>query len=173
MRYEGGNAYVSYMGAFCSLIFILISLAFLYSKIMVLIEVSGVTLMQNLKVATLTFDDKISAKQHGLFLAAALTPYDSTTEPIYDSRYGELIIEHYGWGNDGEISVTRRELENHQCSEAELGLSAGTDEHGASSSFAFPIFATSYNVVNTWKKKFRCMRREDLEIWGDYNSDKA
>ena len=38
----------------------------------------------------------------GFFVAAALTAYDSNTEIIeVPEKYGELVIEHYGWGNEG------------------------------------------------------------------------
>ena len=57
MKFEGGGAYVSYMGALCSLIFISISVIYLYSKIMVLIEVSAVTIIENYIEGALTFDD--------------------------------------------------------------------------------------------------------------------
>ena len=40
----------------------------------------------------------------GFFVAAALTNYDSNTTVTEEARYGELIIEHYGWGNDDSIS---------------------------------------------------------------------
>ena len=172
MRFEGGNAYVSYMGALCSLIFVLVSLTFLYSKIMVLVEVSGVSITQSVAQGALTYDDKFSALEDGLFLAAALTPYDSKTEPIYDSRYGDLVIEQYGWGNTGSLETERRALDHHQCSEEELGLSPHDRDNG-SESHVYPVFESSYKEVYTWRKKFRCMKREDLVIWGDYNSAKA
>ena len=43
--------------------------------------------------------------EEGFFVAAALTAYDSETEPIeIPELYGELVIEHYGWGNEGATS---------------------------------------------------------------------
>ena len=45
-------------------------------------------------------DEPFSAEKDGFFLAAALTHYDSNTEVIEKKEYGELLIEHYGWGND-------------------------------------------------------------------------
>ena len=91
MRFEGGPAYVSYMGALCSAIFISISAVFLYSKIMVLVNVSKVTVIPNYAEGALTFDDKFTADD-GFFIAAALTKYDSETEPINEPRHGELVI---------------------------------------------------------------------------------
>ena len=57
-----------------------------------------------------------------MFIAAALTKYDSETEPLDDPRYGDLVIEHYGWGYGDGISSGSTKLENHSCSDLELGL---------------------------------------------------
>ena len=61
-------------------------------------------------------------KDQGLFIAAALTQFDSETESIEDWRYGELIFETYGWGYDSSISAAAGPLDHHQCSDEELGL---------------------------------------------------
>ena len=37
----------------------------------------------------------------------------------------------------------------------------------------FPIKRENYNEVSTWKKKFKCINKEDLVIYGDYNSYRA
>ena len=139
MRFEGGGAYVSYMGALCSAIFISISLIFLYSKIMVLVEVSAVTVIPNLKEGALTFNDKFTADD-GFFIAVALTKFDSETEPLDDPRHGELLIEHYGWGNGGDdIGTVSRTLESHSCSDAELGLVEKEDGDNGDL-VSYPIF---------------------------------
>ena len=60
-----------------------------------------------------------------MFIAAALTEYDSNTERIeVPEKYGELVIEHYGWGyDDGVISNAKRPpIKFHYCSEEELGF---------------------------------------------------
>ena len=80
------------------------------------------------------------------------------------------MIEHYGWGAVNGISVGSTELENHACSDVELGL---LDANDSESFGAYPIFGSSANEVKTWKKKFKCVKKEDLVIWGDYNSAKA
>ena len=144
VQYEGGGAYVSYMGALCSVIFIMISLIFLYSKIMVLINVSRITVISNYQVGALTSDDQYSGSD-GFFIAAALTEYDSETEPIDDPRYGDLTMEYYGWGYEGELGNKKSPLGTHACSDEELGLSSDVE---------YPIFATSANEVATYKKKF-------------------
>ena len=154
---------MSYMGALCSVIFITISMIFLYSKILVLINVSRIIIMSNYLVGALTYEDKFSGDD-GFYVAAALTEYDNETEPIDDPRYGELVIEYYGWGYEGELESKNSPIETHSCTDEELGIADGVE---------YPIFETSAQVVNIWKKKFVCADKEDLIIYGDYNSAKA
>ena len=112
-----------------------------------------------------THDEKFTAEE-GLFVAAAITEYDSNTEIIEESRYGELVIEHYGWGcsEDGIGDNCSNELKYHYCSDEELGFTPGPD------TLIYPIIETSAKEVETWKKKFKCIKKEELVIWGDYNS---
>ena len=145
---------------------IITSAIFLYSKAMVLYKGSDVTVIANPAHGVYTTEQKFTASD-GLFVAAALTPYDSNTEIIEEARYGELVFEHYGWGNNG-VGNHQRQLDHHYCSESELGLSGGEP-----SSSIFPIFGGSQNIINIKKKQFKCVSSEDLVIWGDYNSDKA
>ena len=89
--FEGGpgGAYQSYMGALLSLVFILISVIFLYSKIMIMVNVSQITVITNVIENAYAEDHKFTAKE-GFFVAAALTEFDNETEPIEDPSYGEL-----------------------------------------------------------------------------------
>ena len=74
--FEGtGPAYKSYMGAAVSIIFIVISTIFLYSKFLVLYNVSSVTVTSKLVEGALT-DHDVFTHEHGLFIAAALSNYD-------------------------------------------------------------------------------------------------
>lgn len=98
-------------------------------------------------------------------MAAALTEYDSNPEVIEDARYGELVIQHFGWDAVDDVKYWTTDLSHHQCSDEELGLTAD-----GSSEDSYPIFGTSENEIKTFKKKFKCVREEDLLIWGDYNS---
>lgn len=85
------------MGALLSTLISLVTAIFLYSKIMVLYKASDITIMMSTLESAFTFDDRFTSEQ-GFFFAAALTEYDSNTEIIEDPKYGELILEHYGWG---------------------------------------------------------------------------
>lgn len=98
-----------------------------------------------------------------------MTKYDSNPEIIEEKRFGELVIEHYGWGNTEGLGLERKALDAHYCSDAELGLAPDPDNISS----IYPIFESSKKEVEMWKKKFKCIPREDLIIWGDYNSAKA
>ena len=160
-----GDKYRSCMGACLSALIFGITSVFLYSKIMVLYHSSDVTIMMSTQEDALTHDYKFTAED-GLFLAAALTEYDSNTEVIEDPRYGELVIEHYGWGNDG-LKAGSSPVDYHFCSDEELGFSPGPNTN------IFPIFSSSVNEVKTWKKKFKCLNKKDMVIWGSYDSQKG
>ena len=59
-------------------------------------------------------------------MAAALTEYDSNTEIVELEEYGELVIEHHGWGNSAlGYEYGYSPLPNHYCSDEELGYKQG------------------------------------------------
>ena len=161
LGYEGGGPYTSYMGALCTFAFWAFIGIFLYSKILVLYQGTSITIIPKVQEGFLTFEDKFEAES-GLHIAAAITVYDSNPEPIDDPRYGTLALGHYGWGYGEGISSGGISRPNHACSDDELGL----EEH-------YPMFASTRNEVETWKKKFKCLDKDDLVIWGDYNSVKT
>ena len=101
---DGDDQLRSYCGAFLSFILIGVTLVFAYSKAMVLIKGTDVTIIGNYAEGAYTYEDTFTAED-GLFIGAALTEYDSNPEIIEEKRYGELVIEYYGWGYEGEIGV--------------------------------------------------------------------
>ena len=87
---------------------------------------------------------------------------------LESEEYGELRIEHYGWGNEElGFSYGTTPLENHWCTDEELGLEQGSD------SIIYPIYPSSIPEVKIYKKKFKCIDKENLRIWGDFNSASA
>ena len=119
--------------------------------------------MTTIKDSYFDFNSKFNTT-HGFFLAAALTQYDSNTTLTEDKRYGELVIEHYGWGYSDDILSSRRKIDNHFCSDEELGIVKGPD------TIIYPTVPSMLNEVNTYKKKFKCVNPDDLVIWGNYDS---
>ena len=165
---DGDDQLRSYCGSCLSFVLIAVTLIFLYSKAMVLYKGTDVTIMGNNAEGAYTYDNTFTADD-GMFIAAALTEYDSNTDIIEDKKYGELVIQHYGWGYEGELGVKQTPLDTHYCSDAELGFAADAEVDSS----IYPIFESSKKEVETWKKKFKCIPRKDIVIWGDYNSAKA
>ena len=122
------------MGALVSLVFILISTLFLWSKIMVLVNDDAVSVTDNYIEGAIDPTQKFG-HETGLFIAAALTEFSHSAESIEDPRYGELVFEKRGWGEFGdEFNIYQRPIQSHQCSDKELGLVKGDD-----SSVIYPI----------------------------------
>ena len=109
------------MGFLLTLILRISVISFFITKIMTLVYKHEVDIMSALLENAITSDYRFT-KDQGLFIAAALTQFDSETESIEDWRYGELIFETYGWGYDSSISAAAGPLDHHQCSDEELGL---------------------------------------------------
>ena len=148
LDFEGsGPAYKSYMGATVSIIFIVISATFLFSKILILVNNSHIMITSKL------LEDVIGPSDHfshtdGLFVSAALTEYDDSTEAIEDPQYGYLDISHYGWNaNEHEIGSYNRPLDTETCTSEELGLvhAEYADRHD------YPIYEKSRAEVKVWQ----------------------
>lgn len=144
----------------------LVTIMFTYTKVITIVEKNDVDIMSALMENAIDHSEKFSYED-GFFVAAALTAYDSNTEVVEEERYGELIIEHYGWGYGDGISSGSKQIDYHWCSDEELGLVRGPE------TIIYPIFESSKAEMETYRKKFKCINKEDMVIWGDYNSAKA
>ena len=151
------------MGSILTIFFSLIVVSFFYTRFIAWQNQADLDILTTIKESYFDFNTKFNSTQ-GLFLAAAITQYDSNTTLTEDPAYGELVIEHYGWGYSDNISSSERLVDNHFCSEEELGLVKGPN------TLVYPTVYTMQNEVNTFKKKFKCVNPDDLVIWGDYNS---
>jgi len=111
----------SFMGSFLTIFCFLATLMFTYTKIITLNTKQDVDIMSALVEGAYDYSDKFNA-DNGFFVAAALTIYDSNTTVVEEPRYGELIIEHYGWGYENLIGSQSLELNYHACTDEELGF---------------------------------------------------
>lgn len=89
----------SYMGGCLTILITIIMLLYSYGRTMALIHKKKVNILGAMSEDAIGETETFTA-QNGFFVAAALTEYDSNTESIEEARYGELIIEHYGWLSD-------------------------------------------------------------------------
>ena len=151
------------MGSFLTIFSSLIVLGFIYTKLVAWKNQADIDIITLIKDSHFDYNEKFSSEE-GFFVAAALTEYNTNRTITEDKRYGELNIEWYGWGDNisGEVHI-----DNHFCSDEELGLAQGTN------TIIYPTLESSQNEVDIYSKKFKCIKKEDLVIWGDYNSQKA
>ena len=160
---EGRDKYYSFMGALLSFIFLVILTVFIFSKFQAWKEKQDVDVMGATIEDAFHFTDKFSAED-GLFVAAALTGFNSDTEILEDPKYGKLKVIHFGWGNTDGLLSTPEPIENHFCSLEELGITPGEKTK------IYPIYKSSQKEVHTYRKKFKCINSQDMVIWGDFNS---
>lgn len=92
----------SHMGSCLTIFCALATLMFIYTKVVTLSEKSEVDIMSALVDGAIDYSKKFTAED-GFFIAASLTVYDNNPEPIEEAKYGELIIEHFGWGYNESI----------------------------------------------------------------------
>ena len=114
----------------------------------------------------LTYNDSFTYDM-GLNIAVGLTRYDSDVEPFDDPTVGEVVFNHYKWGTapDGQNFAGRYPLKSHRCTREELGL----DDDKSKARF----YPNTDSDVEFYHKKFLCIDKEDIEVYGDWNSHKA
>ena len=165
---NGEQTYGSYCGVFVTILFGLVLFGFSYAKMETLVGRDDIDIISAYQDSHFLDNEEFSAAENDFFFAAALTTYSSDTEPHEKKEYGELLIEHYGWGNEHlGYKYGSHALENHNCTDEELGLISSKD------SVIYPVYDNSLEEVKTYKKKFKCIDKEDLRIWGNYNSKMA
>ena len=114
----------------------------------------------------MTDDDSVSY-DNGFNIAVALTYDDNNPEPFDDPTIGQVVFNHYSWGRypDGTRFSGRFPIKSHTCTREELGLDG--DKNKAR---FYPI--NDFNV-EFHHKKFLCLNKEDIEVFGDFSSPKA
>ena len=90
----------SWMGLCLTILVVLSMFLFLYPKLTAWILRTDVDVFGAETEFAIDYKEKFNV-DNGLFIAAALTEYNSDPEIIEDKEmYGELVLKHYGWGND-------------------------------------------------------------------------
>ena len=103
----------------------------------------------------------------------AFTGYDNEEEWILPREIGTLMFQSYEWGPDenGQFGFKFKNLTTHICTEEELGLNDNKKDpnHGQ----FFKIHDQSLINVKLYRKKFLCIDKEEIRLYGDYNSLEA
>ena len=155
----------SFMGSFLTIAIGLTTFMFFYAKTLAIVEKLDVDIMSTLIDNAVAVDEMFTA-DHGFFIAAALTAYNSNTTLTEEPRYGELVFEKLGWGNEG-IDATEMKASTHFCTDEELGIER------TENTVMFPLVSYSQAEVKSYRNKFKCINRDEYSIWGDYNSAQA
>ena len=103
------------MGLCCTIIWVVIILAYATQKIDILINKKDVSVLGSKKLSF--FSDEVFSFKEGLNIAVAYTGYDGEQEWSLDPRHGTLTINAYEWGfrEDLKPFTNRFPLETHSC----------------------------------------------------------
>ena len=107
-------------------ILFIILLAFSLTKLLTLINKHQVDIFSFTDEKSIGYNDKFTSED-GLYVAAALTDFNTTKEIQVEEKYGELIFAHYGWGYDYFEYTINQEIHSHYCSDEEIGLKEDPD----------------------------------------------
>ena len=163
----------SYMGSLCTILIFLMTLLYTVQKFEVLIAKKDVDVLSAKKDLVLSSEDEFSY-QNGFNIAVAFTEFNSNQEWELDPKYGTLVINSYSWGvdPDGSYFTTRLQLPTHPCSKEEMGFIEKEEPDEAKAYFFRPHLNSRY-YSEFYYKKFICVSRADLVIYGDFNQDEA
>ena len=100
MKLDGDvTALKSLMGSFLTVILASTIGLFMLVKMWAIVGKFDVDIFSSYHDNEITMEEKFDASQ-GFFVAAGLTSYDSNEEYEEDPRYGEIVFEHWDWGNE-------------------------------------------------------------------------
>ena len=170
MRLDGESIELnSWGGAICSFLLLIILSAYALQKFDILVEKSDQQLLEAHIFGALT-DKDIFSYDNGLNFAIAFTGFDGETEPFNDPTIGEVVFNHYKWGIDanGNHFSGRFPIRSHQCSREELGI----DGDLTKAKF-HQILDGMKEDLHFYHKKFICIDKQDLVMYGDFSSSQA
>ena len=107
---------------------------------------------------------------NGLYFAVAFTEYNNEREILLDPSIGELVFKAYQWGLDANNDVSDEliTLKSHTCTRDELGLTNSNEGNF----LPFNDVSTE-NTVDRYSKKFQCLDKDEMHIYGDWSSHKG
>lgn len=112
MKLDDGEGSVStYSGALCSIFIVTLVLLYSYLKTDVLVNRKDVDVLSTIK--DFEFEDtEIFSHDNGFNIAVGFTAYDTSSDWLLDSTYGELVFASYSWGMnpDGTYYEERKEV---------------------------------------------------------------
>ena len=111
----------SFLGACLTILALVTTFLFFFAKTQSLHNRYDVDILTSKTLNAISSSDKFDTSS-GFFVAAALTDFDGNTEILEEpDRYGELVAEHWEWGNerkDQESFWSSNEIHTDYCTEA-------------------------------------------------------
>ena len=107
-------------------------------------------------------DSYIFTAEQGFNVAVSLVSHLGIIDPSY-ARLRFMKYEFF-LSEDGEPTFAWYELESHQCTQEELGLS-GTDHK------FWPPKKSQENILQNFGSSFLCLNQSDLRIQGSWASE--
>ena len=103
-----------------------------------------------------------------MMIAAAMTSYDSETEPIEDPEVGEIKFYHKIWdvaNFESGTTIQFIEIPTRPCTEDDFA------ENNSDSSLFYPIKNSSKADMSIHWKKLKCVNRDqELLLYGRFES---
>ena len=163
---ENQMEYRSFLGACLTIMTLLLLISFSGYK---MIDLLG---YDNYKLQVSTQSDFFPTEEtfgeaNGLQYAAILTNYSG--DIVEDPTIATLKFYYKSWGGEedfGELNF--RPIQTKACTDADFN---NADENNTQSKF-YPLISQYEKLFNAYKKNIKCMD-EELEIYGEYNSEEA
>ena len=167
---DGYNTYSSFVGSVLSIVTFVIILMYGSYKLTKLID------GQDFRVRVHTHENEFATNStfgmvDGFTVAAALTIFDGSNADITDPEVGELKFYLKRWDTSDEVSEKFTELKTKVCTREDLNYGQGDSEE----SKFFPISDNDKSSLSSYGAgKMQCLAEaEQLNMWGNYDSDKA
>ena len=122
------------------------------------------------------FDSSFTfAQLDGFAVAAAVTTYDGSPDPIEDPTIGSIKLYVKQWGLQDNPGIFFAPVKTRPCRITDFEFENQEDGQGDSESLFYTVNSVSERDLKTYWRKMKCIDElsEDYVIQGSYNTDKA
>ena len=128
---KGHSIMTTSVGSVFSIILFIIAGMYTFQKTNIMIRRTDDYVMTSIQDSFFSLDHRFDY-EHGLYIAAAFTAFDSEKENILRPDIGRIVFREYHWGYDAddEYFVRQDYLPTHVCTKEELGIDQQNDGNG-------------------------------------------
>ena len=160
------DKYKTLLGSFLTILTGVVLLSYAVLKFNDLIEHEQYTLQQDFQENFFDESDQFSSNFH---VAAGLSPYDASPEPIEDPTYGQLKMYYFQWDIDDPNLDLYKEIPTKLCSHEDFNYSDSLNEE----SKFYPVELQAEKSLKQVGTKMKCITGDKLELFGNFNSQKT